>query len=144
MSISRDCLAQLGKYDTPTICNAIEVFDVRPRNQGFMNGSIQACFPKLPPMVGFALTTTFRSFAPPRSGNVYAGLTQQVEAFGELPGPAVVVFQDLDEPTCSATFGEVMCSVYKAAATSTRLRRSPSRRSRTARSARTVTAICCR
>ena len=114
MSISRDCLAQLGKYDTPTICNAIEVFDVRPRNQGFMNGSIQACFPKLPPMVGFALTTTFRSFAPPRSGNVYAGLTQQVEAFAELPGPAVVVFQDLDEPTCSATFGEVMCSVYKA------------------------------
>ncbi len=107
-------LTDLAKYDTPTICNVIELFDVRPRSAGFMNASIQACFPQFPPMVGYALTTTFRSMAPPRSGDVYAGLDQQVEAFVELPGPAVVVFQDLDEPTWSATFGEVMCSVYKA------------------------------
>ena len=33
---------------------------------------------------------------------------------GDLPGPAVVVFQDLDDPPVGATFGEVMCSVYKA------------------------------
>ncbi len=114
MSISADCLAALGKYDTPTVCNVVELFDVQPRSAGFMDDSIRCCFPSLPPMVGFAVTTTFRSKSPPRSGNVYAGLTEQVEAFGELPGPAVVVFQDLDEPTCSATFGEVMCSVYKA------------------------------
>jgi regulator of RNase E activity RraA len=31
-----------------------------------------------------------------------------------LPGPAVVVFQDLDDPAVGATFGEIMCSVYKA------------------------------
>jgi regulator of RNase E activity RraA len=30
-----------------------------------------------------------------------------------LPGPAVVVFQDLDNPVASATFGEVMCTTYK-------------------------------
>jgi regulator of RNase E activity RraA len=34
--------------------------------------------------------------------------------FPELPGPAVVVFQDLDDPPVAATFGEVMCSSYKA------------------------------
>jgi 4-hydroxy-4-methyl-2-oxoglutarate aldolase len=113
-TISADCLAALGKYDTPTICNVVELFDVQPRSAGFMDDSIRCCFPQFPPMVGFAITTTFRSKSPPRSGNVYAGLTEQVQAFGELPGPAVVVFQDLDEPTCSATFGEVMCSVYKA------------------------------
>jgi regulator of RNase E activity RraA len=112
--ISADVMAALGQYDTPTVCNVIELFDVRPRNTGFMNDSIRACFPALPPMVGFALTTTFRSQAPPREGDVYAGMSQQVEGFSELPGPAVVVFQDLDEPTVSATFGEVMCSVYKA------------------------------
>lgn len=113
-AISADVIAALGKYDTPTVCNVIELFDVRPRNTGFMNDSIRACFPAMPPMVGFALTTTFRSQAPPREGDVYAGMSQQVEGFPDLPGPAVVVFQDLDEPTVSATFGEVMCSVYKA------------------------------
>ncbi len=63
----------LSKYDTPTICNAIELFDVRPRNTGYMNESIKACFPKMPPMVGFALTSTFRSMAAPRGGDVLSG-----------------------------------------------------------------------
>ncbi|MCR4412547.1 MAG: RraA family protein, partial [Thermoguttaceae bacterium] len=34
--------------------------------------------------------------------------------FDSLPGPAVMVFQDLDDPPVGATFGEVMCSVYQA------------------------------
>jgi 4-hydroxy-4-methyl-2-oxoglutarate aldolase len=107
-------LELLRKYDTPTICNVVELFDLRPRIAGYMNQRIQACFPRLPPMVGYAATATFRSAAPPCSGNVYAGLGEQVASFAELPGPPVVVFQDLDEPVASATFGEVMCSTYKA------------------------------
>lgn len=106
-------LALLRKFDTPTICNIIELFDVRPRNTGFMDGRIKACFPKMPPMVGFASTATFRSDSPPRSGDIYASMQQQVEGFAELPGPAVVVFQDVDDPTISATFGEVMCTTYQ-------------------------------
>ena len=106
-------LADLAKYDTPTICNAIELFNVRPRSAGFMNDTIKACFPKFPPMVGYAMTSTFRSMSPPRSGDVYAGLDTQVAMFAELPGPAVVVYQDLDLPVASATFGEVMCTVYQ-------------------------------
>lgn len=105
---------ELAKYDTPTVCNVVELWDVRPRSQGYMNDSIRACFPQMPPMVGYALTSTFRSMAPPRSGDVYAGLTAQLEVFSELPGPPVIVFQDLDEPIAAATFGEVMCSTYKA------------------------------
>jgi len=103
----------LRRYDTPTVCNVVELFDLRPRHSGYMDGRIVACYPKLPPMVGFASTATFRSAAPPRSGNVYSGLDQQVASFGDLPGPAVVVFQDLDNPVASATFGEVMCTTYK-------------------------------
>jgi regulator of RNase E activity RraA len=108
------CLEALARFDTPTICNAIELFEVRPRNAGYMNDSIKACFPGLRPMVGYAVTSTFRSMAPPRSANVYTGLDQQVERMAGLPGPAVIVFQDLDQPVVAATFGEVMCSVYKA------------------------------
>lgn len=113
VALSPQTLARLAQFDTPTVCNVIELFDVRPRNAGYLNGSIRACFPELPPMVGFALTSTFRSAASPPKGDVYGSLTQQVEAFAQLPGPAVVVFQDLDEPVAAATFGEVMCSTYK-------------------------------
>ncbi len=107
-------LELLRRYDTPTVCNVIELFDVRPRQSGYMDARIQACYPKLPPMVGYASTATFRAAAPPRAGNVYSGLSEQIAAFAELPGPAVVVFQDLDNPPAAATFGEVMCTSYKA------------------------------
>jgi regulator of RNase E activity RraA len=112
--LSPDDLALLRRYDTPTVCNVIELFDRRPRNAGYFDARIQACYPKLPPMVGYAATATYRSAASPGAGNVYAGLSEQVAAFAELPGPAVVVFQDLDVPVTAATFGEVMCTTYKA------------------------------
>jgi len=104
----------LRSFDTPTICNVIELFEVRPRNTGYMDARIRACFPELPPMVGFAATATFRASAPPGQGGAYAGLADQLERFGELAGPPVVVFQDLDDPVVAATFGEVMCSTYRA------------------------------
>jgi 4-hydroxy-4-methyl-2-oxoglutarate aldolase len=114
MTITPETLEKLAQFDTPTICNIIELFDVRPRTDGFMDRRIQAGFPELPPMVGFAATAAFRSSAPPAGGDAYGGMMEQVEQFEDLPGPAVVVFEDLDDPPVGATFGEVMCSVYKA------------------------------
>ena len=64
-------------------------------------------------MVGYAATATFRSAAPAR-GDAYASLAEQVATFAELPSPPVVVFQDLDDPCVAATFGEIMCTTYKA------------------------------
>ena len=79
-----------------------------------MDGRIRAGFPDLPPMVGFASTAAFRSSAPADTGDAYASFWRQAETFAELPGPAVVVFEDLDDPPVGATFGEVMCSTYQA------------------------------
>ena len=67
-------LDRLRQFDTPTICNVLELFNCRPRTAGYMDGRIQACYPKLPPMVGYASTATFRAGSPPRSGDVYARL----------------------------------------------------------------------
>src|SRR4030095_5219969 len=47
-------------------------------------------------------------------GDAYGSMQAQLDQFAKMPGPAVVVFQDLDEPPGSAVFGEVMCSTYKA------------------------------
>ncbi len=114
MTISKTTLEKLAKFDTPTICNVIELFDVRPRNVGYMDGRVQCNFPELPPIVGFATTAQFRSDAPPAGGDAYGSIQQQLEQFENLPGPAVVVFQDVDDPPVAAVFGEVMCSTYQA------------------------------
>ena len=107
-------LEKLAQFDTPTICNVIELFEVRPRNEGFMDHRIGSVFPEMKPMVGYAATAAFRSDAPPGSGDAYGSLETQLELFAQIPGPAVVVFQDLDDPPVAATFGEVMCSTYQA------------------------------
>lgn len=110
--LSSEDLALLCKYDTPTICNVIELFQVRPRDAGYTDSRIQACYPEMPPMVGYASTVTMRASAPAQ-GDVYSTMDRQVASFSEVPGPPVVVFQDLDSPSVAATFGEVMCSVYQ-------------------------------
>ena len=106
-------LRLLAQYDTPTISNTIELFEVRPRNEGYMDGRIRACFPEMPPAVGYAATATMRCAFPRREGDVYGSLDEQVARFAELPGPPIVVFQDLDDPPVAATFGEIMCTTYK-------------------------------
>jgi 4-hydroxy-4-methyl-2-oxoglutarate aldolase len=100
-----DVIAALKRFDTPTICNVLELFPDMVRTEGYLDARITACFPQLPPMVGYAVK--------PRGGDAYAGLEKQVEQIAAVPGPKVVVFQDLDDPAASATFGEVMCTTYQ-------------------------------
>lgn len=111
--LTKKQLDELRLYDSPTICNAVELWNIRPRNTGYMSSAIKACFPSFPPMVGYALTSTFRSMSPPRGGDAYGSIGTQLDAFNDIPGPPVIVFQDLDEPSASATFGEIMCTTYK-------------------------------
>jgi len=112
--ITQRMLDDLRQYDTPTICNVIELFDVRPRTEGYLYGQIQACFPHMPPAVGFASTATCRTGVRPQQGVGYGSLTEHMKRFAELSGPAFVVFQELDQPIRAATFGEVMCTGYQA------------------------------
>ena len=112
--LSEAALKRLCAFDTPTVCNAIEVFKVRPRSAGYMDGRICACFPEMPPIAGYAATATYRAAAPARGGDVYSTIDAQVESFSEVPGPPIVVFQDIDDPPAAASFGEVMCTTYKA------------------------------
>ena len=107
-------LKRLAQFDTPTISNTIEVFNVRPRTAGYMDARIRACFPELPPIVGYASTATMRCAQPKAEGDVYGTLDAQVARFAELRGPAIVVYQDLDDPPVAATFGEIMCTTYQA------------------------------
>lgn len=111
--VSGATLGLLRQFDTPTICNVIELFDIRPRDQGYMDHRIRCDFPEMPPMVGLAATAAFRSAGEPSVTDVYGSFEDQIELFEQLDGPAVVVYQDLDDPPAAAVFGEVMCTTYR-------------------------------
>jgi 4-hydroxy-4-methyl-2-oxoglutarate aldolase len=110
---SNKVLETLARYDSPTIANVIELFNVRPRNAGYMNSSIMARYPQLPPVVGYATTATFRSAYPADGSDVYLRLAEHLGRIAELPAPRMVVFQDLDLPPVGATMGEIMVTAYK-------------------------------
>src|SRR5258708_32025546 len=113
MPVSASDLKLLAQYDTPTISNVIELFEVRPRSAGYMDSRILSLFPEMGPFVGFASTAPVRTAPPPAGGEVYSALNEQVASLAGLPGPAIVVFQDLDDPPIGATFGEIMCASYQ-------------------------------
>jgi 4-hydroxy-4-methyl-2-oxoglutarate aldolase len=105
-------LAALRAITTPTICNAIETLDVRLRNEGFMDSTIQCRFPELGSMVGYAVTLTIRASAPPEREIPAPDVWAEME---NVPKPWVVVVDDLDYPRPVGSYwGEVNASVYKA------------------------------
>ena len=112
--LTNEELDLLRSFDTPTICNVIELFEVRPATTGYMDRRIRCWFPNLPPMVGYAVTSTLMGSVPPRRPTAYKMIDRQLEAFAEVPAPQVMVFQDLDDPSRAAAFGDVMCSIYRA------------------------------
>jgi regulator of RNase E activity RraA len=114
MTIELQLLNRLAEFDTPTLCNAIEMFAVRPRSAGYMDGRIHAAYTDLPPMVGLASTATFRAANASDGIDAYRSLDAQLTHIASLGAPAVVVYQDLDEPVMGATVGEVMCGIYQA------------------------------
>ena len=105
---------QLAAYDTPTICNVIELFGVRPLLSGFTGRTIRAAYPSLPPMVGFASTAICRVDIPRADGQPAIQLTDHLRRFAELSGPPVIVLQDLSPSSPAASFGELMCTAYRA------------------------------
>ncbi|MBJ7598920.1 MAG: hypothetical protein DLM67_16315 [Candidatus Nephthysia bennettiae] len=104
-----EVLEALRRYDTPTIANAIEEFDIRPRDEGFANIDVRCMFPELGVMVGYAATAAIRARGVGQGDQ--AALWFHVRAG---PEPRVVVVQDLDDPPAHGSlWGEVNASVFQ-------------------------------
>lgn len=109
-----DELEALRQVNSPTISNAIEMFDVRPRNVGFMHPEIKCMFPDLGVMVGYATTVTIKANQPAPADRVISRDAYWKHLL-EVPEPRVAVVLDLDDPPCVGSFwGEVNSSVHKA------------------------------
>src|SRR5689334_21160567 len=107
-------LERLRQFDTPTIYNTSELLAVRPRSSGYLDGRIRACFTEMVLIAGYAASATMRCAEPKREGDVYCSLYEHVARFAELPGIPIEVFQDLDDASAAATFGEIKCTTYRA------------------------------
>jgi 4-hydroxy-4-methyl-2-oxoglutarate aldolase len=109
--LTADELERLRRYDAPTVANAIETFDVRPRTAGYASPAIRSVFPQLGVMVGYAVTARARANTPTDVGYSRHGWWDAVAA---APGPRVAVIQDLDEPPVGAFWGEVQANIHRA------------------------------
>ena len=106
-------LDKLRQWDTPTICNGLELVCPERRAIGFTVESMVAADPKLPPIVGLARVGMIRAKEAPR-GPVASRL-DWYDYVAEAGLPTVVVLQDLDDrPGYGAWWGEVHTAVHKA------------------------------
>jgi regulator of RNase E activity RraA len=106
--VSDHILDFLRRTDTCTVSNAIETFDVRMRNEGYIQGTARSMFPAMPPVAGYAITGRIRTGAPPMSSRVYYQNPEWWEHVAALPGPKIIALADIDRaPGAGALFGEI-------------------------------------
>ncbi|MDB5630446.1 MAG: hypothetical protein JWQ51_2786, partial [Tardiphaga sp.] len=111
-------LDALARYDTPTICNALEIVAPQRRAIGFTTRPLVCPFPQLPPIVGYARTATIRATAASSltPAEQSAKRLAYYDYVGTGQGPRISVIQDIDGPDAGygAFWGEVNSAVHKA------------------------------
>lgn len=107
--LSNELLVQLKSIDTPTIANALELMDIRPRTEGFMRPEIKSVSPVTETFVGYAVTGVIS--ARHRSPNALER-RDYYEAIEAIPTPRMVVLHDLDYPeTVGSYWGEIQGNI---------------------------------
>jgi regulator of RNase E activity RraA len=113
--LTAELIADLQAFDTPTVCNALEVLAPRRRGYGFTTEPLVCTRPALKPMVGIARTATIRGAHPnDLAGDAARELSDAYYAYIDAgPKPSVVVIQDIDEQKGYGAFwGEVNSAIH--------------------------------
>lgn len=111
-----DAYRALARFDTPTICNALEVVLPARRGHGFTFHPLVCLHPDAKPIVGQARTATIRAATP--SGRSAAEERRVVLEYyrhvASPPHPTLTVIEDLDPvPGTGAWWGEVHTHVHR-------------------------------
>jgi len=109
--LSIEELEQIRRFSTCTVSNAIELFDIRPKNQGFMAHQIKCQFPDMKPMIGYAVTAKISTVSP---GDHQINREMWWEEILKVPSPRVIVIQDIDSPIIGSFWGEVQANIHRA------------------------------
>lgn len=109
-------LALLGKVDTPTVCNAIEVAEGKRGFAAFTRGTMLSSAPDAPAIVGYARTARIAG-ANPTSDAPETIRERRMNYYRHMstgPRPALAVIEDIDFPDCVGAFwGEINTTVHK-------------------------------
>lgn len=113
--LSTDLIAVLQSFDTPTVCNALEILVPDRRGYGFTTKPLVCTRPGLGPVVGVARTATIRAAHPSDPGTDPAYARDGYYAYIDAgPKPSIVVIQDLDDERGYGSFwGEVNSNIHK-------------------------------
>jgi len=104
-------LEVLTQWDTPTICNALEITNPERRSFGYNVKPLTCLDPSLPPMIGYARTAKIRAAAP---ATISADRLEYYEYVANGVAPTIVVIEDVDpSPGYGAFWGEVQTNVHK-------------------------------
>jgi regulator of RNase E activity RraA len=113
--MSKEQLDALRQVDTCMVSNAIETFNVRLRNTGFVDASIRCMFEDFPPVVGYAATARLRTGEPPIAGRVYYDRAEWWHSILQVPAPRIAVVEDMDKPPGVGAFlGDMHAAILKA------------------------------
>jgi regulator of RNase E activity RraA len=114
-----DDISALERFDTPTVCNALELIDNSRRNYGYTRHNMTAINADAGPVAGFALTATMRSEQPSElsADELKRERLKYYEyMFGDVGGPKICIMQDVDAPDSNhgPFWGEFNTRIHRA------------------------------
>lgn len=109
-------LNRLTQWDTPTICNGLELVCPERRAFGFTTEPLVSLAPSMPPVIGYARTARIRAAAPSTNSEETDKTLRlkyyEYVATGERP--SIVAIEDLDiTPGFGAFWGEVNTHIHR-------------------------------
>ncbi len=112
--LSLSDLQQLKRWNTPSVYNGWEQITNRDIAADCFNLEETIDFmPQMGPMVGYAVTLVIEPSNPAHKENKAAATAAYRQYMTSVPGPKIVIVQDLDKPRVVGSFwGEVAASVH--------------------------------
>ncbi|HOF18287.1 MAG TPA: RraA family protein [Phycisphaerae bacterium] len=109
-------LLELRRWNTPTIFNGWEqITRHNPTTEGINLEECRDFMPQMGAMVGYAVTVTIEPGNPEHRRRNPNAWSEYREYIASVPGPKIVVVQDLDKPrTLGAFWGEVNSNIHRA------------------------------
>lgn len=112
--LTHSALLQLKRWNTPTIYNGWEQITRHDRRQFTNVDETRDFMPQMGPMVGYAVTVVCQPGNPEHQRNNPNAVFAYREYLAGIPGPKIVVVQDLDKPVVGSFWGEVNANIHKA------------------------------
>lgn len=114
--LTQATLMELKRWNTPSVYNGWEQLTKSNSDRdGFNLEPVTDYMPQMGPMIGYAITVVIEPGNPEHPKNNPNAWAEYRKYVASLPGPKIVVVQDLDKPNLYGAFwGEVNSNIHKA------------------------------